>query len=92
MTALTTGRAGANLLKASIFWNRRLLCTIANPMTINTTASPRLKATISESPRSRRLMATATNRMAIASGQGTSPPLTPRAINERQVTLSVSGI
>ncbi|RLC91160.1 MAG: hypothetical protein DRI77_14150 [Chloroflexi bacterium] len=58
------------------------------PIAINITASPTLKAAINDSPSKMRLTVTAISKIAMASGQGTNPPLMPIANSERHVTWS----
>ena len=59
---------------------------MAIPIAISTRARPMLKEMINRMPNGTRLTATATNRMAIASGQGTMPPLMPNVSSDLNVT------
>ena len=89
-SALTTGAYVPKRASQSEREMRRTPCTMAMPMPINTAAKPRLNETISSMPNGTRFRATATNRMAMASGQGTSPPLTPRATRDFKVTCGAA--
>ena len=85
ITELTSGMMKETLSNQRKRWNRRLLSTTRMPMPIKTVASPRLNIAIREIPNGMRLMDSATSRMAMASGQGTRPPLIPSVSRERQL-------
>ena len=88
ITALNTGITTAARLNQRNRSKSFLPCTINKPTAIKITARPRLKARIRLSPKTTLFMVAATRRMAIASGQGTRPPLIASAIRERHRILS----
>jgi len=84
LNARITGHAKDINLKGQIDLAR----TSMTPITIRTTASPKLKATTMPSPRRIRFKPMAINKMPSASGQGTRPPEIPNANRSRTVTWS----
>jgi len=69
---------------------RRRAYTMSMPIAISTSARPTLKATISSSPKPTRLSESALRRTTSAAGQGTIPPVMPRAQSWRSETLLAS--
>ena len=78
ITALIIDISGAHLSNLSNRENNLRLWTIAKPIKVSTMANPRLKESIIANPKKILLIEIASNRMAIASGQGTIPPLNPK--------------
>jgi len=84
--ALATGRYRCQTVNLGTRWTTALPFTKRSPTTVNTAASPKLKATTSAIPKATRFMDTAASSRTSAEGQGSSPPETPSRSSERQVT------
>jgi len=69
---------------------RRRAYTMSMPIAISTSARPTLNATISSSPKPTRLSESALKSTTSAAGQGTMPPVMPRAQSCRSDTLLAS--
>ena len=86
--AETMGKTPASRCATGVRCITRPARTTIKPMTTSNEASPMLKATSSNNPNSTLWSAIALSNTTRADGQGTIPPLTPRASKFRNVILS----
>jgi hypothetical protein len=84
--ALAAGIYCCHAVKRGALWTTAPPFTKRSPTTVNTAASPKLKATTNAIPKVARFTDTAARSRTSAEGQGRSPPETPSKNSERQVT------